>query len=121
MNNLLMQIIKRMDHHTSELIIGMGDLSGRAGRNVDEFQGVHGGISNCEKNQEERMLLECCDAKHLCIANTWLRKADKKKITYGSGCNESEIEFYVMGKVDRKFLKNFQVISGMSQYNPIGS
>ena len=39
------------------------------------------------------MLLEFCDAKHLCIANTWYRKADKKKIIYGSGCNESEIEF----------------------------
>ena len=24
-----------------------------------------------------------CDANHLCIAKTWLRKADKKKIGFG--------------------------------------
>ena len=39
------------------------------------------------------MLLEFYYAKHLCIANTWFRKADNKKITYGSGCNEIEIDF----------------------------
>ena len=44
------------------------------------------------------MLLEFCDAKHLCI-----RKADKKKITYGSGCNKSEIDFSIMRKIDCKF------------------
>ena len=55
------------------------------------------------------MLLELCDAKQLCIANTWYRKADRKKITYGSGCNKSEIDFCIMGKVDRKFLKNIKV------------
>ena len=52
------------------------------------------------------MQLEFCDAKHLRIANTWLRKADKRKITYGSGCNKSEIYICIMGKVDLKFLKN---------------
>ena len=58
------------------------------------------------------MLLEFCDARHLCIANTWLRKADKKRITYGSGCNKIEIYFCMVGKVDRKFLINVKVISG---------
>ena len=44
------------------------------------------------------MLLQFCDAKHLCVANTWYRKADMKNITYGSGCNESEIDFCIKGK-----------------------
>ena len=39
------------------------------------------------------MLLECCGARHLCTTDTWYGKGDKKKITYGSGCNESEIGF----------------------------
>ena len=58
------------------------------------------------------MPVEFCDAKHLFIANTWLRKADKKKITYGSGCNESKINFFIIGKVDSKFSKNVKVITG---------
>ena len=80
---------------------------------TDGFQGVHGGLSIGQGNQEGRMLLEFCDAKHLCIANTWLRKADNKKITHGSGFNKSENDFCIMGKVDIKFLKNANVITGV--------
>ena len=62
------------------------------------------------------MLLEFCDAKHICITNTWFRKADKKRITYGSRCNESEIDFCIMGKVDH-FLFYVKVITGELQHN----
>ena len=77
----------------------MGEFDGHVGRNIDGFQGVHGERGIGERNQEGRMLLEFCDAMDLCIANTWLRKADKKKMIYGSGCND----VCMMGKVDRKF------------------
>ena len=63
------------------------------------------------------MLLEFCDVKHLCIASTWFRKADQKRITYGSLCNRSEIDFCIMGKVDHKFLKNVKVITEELQNN----
>ena len=68
-------------HHRRQLIIGMVDFDGHVGRNIDVFQGVHGGFSISE---EGRMLLEFCDAKHLCIANTSFIKADKKRVAYGS-------------------------------------
>ena len=58
-------------HHKRELIIRIGDLNGHVGRNIDGFRGVNGGFSIGERNQEGRMLLEFCDAKRLCIANTW--------------------------------------------------
>ena len=68
----------------SELIIGMGNNKGHVGRNnnnnkghvgrnIDRFQGIHGGLSSWEGIQEEGMPLEFCDARHLCIANTWFR------------------------------------------------
>ena len=79
-------------HHTSELIIGMGDINGHVGRNIDAFHGVQGGLSIGERSQEEWMLSLFRYARHLCITNSWFRKADKKKITYGSGCNKSEID-----------------------------
>ena len=68
----------------SELIIGMGDCNGHVGGNIDGLQGIHGGFSIGERNQEGRMLLQFCDAKHLCIASAWIRKADNKKVAYGS-------------------------------------
>ena len=58
-------------------------------------------LALAEKNQEGRMLLQFCDAKHICIAETWFRKADKRKITFGPGCNKREIDFCIIGKVDR--------------------
>ena len=61
------------------------------------------------------MLVEFCDAKHSCIANTWSRKADKKKICYGSRCNKSEIDFCIVRKVDRQIFKNVKVITGGKQ------
>ena len=53
------------------------------------------------------MLLEFCDAKQLCIAHKWFRNADKKKITYGSGCNESEVGFSIVGNVDGRCCLNY--------------
>ena len=44
-------------------------------------------------------------------------KADKKKITYGSRCDESEIDFCIMGKVDRKFFLDVKVMTRELQRN----
>ena len=63
-------------HHTSELIIVIGDFNGHVGRNIDGCQGFHGVFSIGKGNHEGRMLLEFCEARHLCIANTWFRKVD---------------------------------------------
>ena len=95
----------------------MDDFNGHVGRSLDGFQGVHGRFIIGKRYQEGRMLLEFYDAKHLCIANTWFRRTDKKKITYSSGYNKSEIDFCMMGKADCKFLKNVKVITGEFQHN----
>ena len=65
------------------------------------------------------MLLEFCDAKHLRIANTWFRKADEKKITYGSGCNKSYIDFCIMIKVDSNFFFNVDIDKKQREENRV--
>ena len=54
--------------------------------------------------------------RHIGLETTWLRMADKKT-TNGSGCNKSEIDLCVMGKVDRKFIEDVKVITGRLQHN----
>ena len=54
------------------------------------------------------MLLEFCDEREVCVANTWF-KTEKRKITFKSGKNESEI-FILVSKEKRKFLKDVKVI-----------
>ena len=79
-------------------------------KKVDGFEGVHEGNRIGEQNLEGRMLLEFCNQKDLCVVNIWFKKDKKKKVTYGSGGNESEIHFVLVEKESRKFLKDVKVI-----------
>ena len=47
---------------------------------------------------------------YLCIANTWFGKTSREKITFGSGCSESGIDVFIIGKVDRNLFKYIKVI-----------
>ena len=94
----------------SEVVFGLGDFNGRVGEEIECLEGVHRGNGIGHRNAEGRMLLEFCDERELCVANTWFKKTDKRKITFKSGNNESEIDFILVSKENRKFLKDVKVI-----------
>ena len=93
-----------------EVVLGMGDFNGHVGRRIDGFEGVHGGYGISKRNVEGRRLLEFCDEKELCVANTWCEKKEQRKITCSIGGNETEIDFALVGKNNRKCLKDVKVI-----------
>ena len=45
-----------------------------------------------------------------CVANTWFEKMDHRKITCTMGGNETEIDFVLVGKNNKKYLKDVKVI-----------
>ena len=94
----------------SEGVFGLGDFNGHVVEEIKGFGGVNGGSGIGKRNAEGRMLLEFCDERELSVANTWFKKTDKRKITFKSGNNESEIDFILVSKANRKFLKNVNVI-----------
>ena len=55
------------------------------------------------------MLLDFCDQKELCVANTWYKKKDKRKVTYSSGGNDTEIDFVLVGKEKKKYLRDVKM------------
>ena len=55
-------------------------------------------------------MLEFCDEKELCVANTWFRKGEKRKVTYSAAENGTEIDFVLVGKENRKYLRDVKVI-----------
>ena len=61
------------------------------------------------------MLFEFCDQKHLSVANAWFKK-EKRKVTYSSGGNKTEIDFTLVEKEIRKFLKDVKLISWKLQH-----
>ena len=93
-----------------EVVFGLGDFNGHVGEEIIGFEGVHKGNGTGKRNVEGRMLLEFCDEKELCVANTWFKKTHKRKITFKSGNNESEIDFILVSKENKKFLKNVKAI-----------
>ena len=61
-------------HSILKLVLGMGDFNGHVGKRIKDYEGVHGGNGIGERNVEGKMLLEFCDEKELCVANTWFKK-----------------------------------------------
>ena len=62
------------------------------------------------------MLLDFCDQKELCVANSWFKKKDKRKVTYSLGGNDIEIDFVLGGKEKRKYSRDVKVIPGALQH-----
>ena len=94
----------------SEIIVSLGDFNGHVGKCAEGFEGVHGGNGVGKRNAEGRRLLEFCDERELCVANTWFKKTDKRKITYSGGGCETEIDFVLVGEKYRKYIRDVKVI-----------
>ena len=64
----------------SEIIVSLGDFNGHVGKCAEGFEGVHGGNGVGKRNAEGRRLLEFCDERELCVANTWFKRQTKGKL-----------------------------------------
>lgn len=104
---------------SGEMVLCMGDFNAHVGKDINGFEGVHGGNGVGERNLEGRMLLEFCDEKELCVANTWFKKKEERKVTFRSGENKTEIDFVLVAKDQRKYLRDVKVIPGELQHGLI--
>ena len=102
--------------NANEMELGLGDFNGHVGKCAEGFEGIHGGYGIGKRNVEGRMLLDFCVQKELCVANTWYKKRDERKVTYSSGGNDTEIDFVLVGKEKRKYLRDVKVIPGELQH-----
>ena len=80
------------------------------GKYAEGFEGVIGGNGVGKRNAEGRKLLKFCDERELCLANTWFKKTDKRKITYSAGGCRTEIDFVLVGEKYRKYIRDEKVI-----------
>ena len=103
--------------NANELVLGLGDFNCHVGKCAEGFEGIHGGHGIGKRNAEGRLLLDVCDQNELSVPNTWCKKRDKRKVTYSSGGNDTEIDFVVIGKEKRKYTRDVKVIPGELQHN----
>ena len=102
--------------NANELVLGLEDFNGHVGKCAEGFEDIHGWYGIGKRNAEGRMLLDFCDQEELCVANTWCKKKDKRKVTYSSGGNDTEIDFALVGKEKRKYLRDVKVIPAKLQH-----
>ena len=103
-------------HSMGELVLAMGDFNGHVGKQIEGYEGVHRGNGIRERNLKRKMLLEFCDEKELCVANKYFRKREKKKVEYRAKENGMEIDFVLVRKENRKYLRDMTVIPGELQH-----
>ena len=102
--------------NANALVLKLRDFNGHVRKCAEEFKGIHGGYAIGKRNAEGRMLLDFCDQKKLCVTNTWCKKKEKRKMTCSSGGNDREIDFVLVGKEKRKYLRDVKVIPGELQH-----
>ena len=102
--------------NANELVLGLGDFNGHDGKCAEGFEGIHARYGTGKRNAEGRILLHFCDQKELCVASAWYKKKDKRKVTYSSGENDTEIDFVLVGKEKKKCVRDVKVIPGELQH-----
>ncbi|KAK6743228.1 hypothetical protein RB195_010468 [Necator americanus] len=90
------------------LLIG-GDFNGHVGSRKDGFESCHGGYGYGARNDDGLRILEYAVASDLIIANTQYRKR-KSHLTYTSGGRETQIDFWMLRRRDRRLLQDSKVI-----------
>ena len=96
---------------TDMLVVG-GDLNAHVGENCGGFEGVHGGKGFGRRNVEGERILELAEALDLTILNTWFKKRKSHLITYQSGRNETQIDYFMTRKEERRLAIDCKVIPG---------
>ena len=88
------------------------DLNGYVGKDAGQFTQVHGGFGFGTINNEGQSIIEFCLAHNLKIVNTCFEKKEEHLITYNSGDNRSQIDFFLVRNSDRRICTNCKVIPG---------
>ena len=82
----------------------LGDMNGHVGRDVDGFEGVHGGNGFGDRNAEGEAILEFAICFDL-VANTFFTKETQKLVKYESGGVSSVVDYVLTRKNSMKEVK----------------
>ena len=82
----------------------LGDMNGHVGRDVDGFEGVHGGNGFGDHKAEGEAILEFATCFNL-VANTFFTKETQKLVKYESGGVSSGVDNVLARKNNMKDVK----------------
>ena len=94
----------------SERLVVAGDLNGHVGRDIDGYDGVHGGHGLGVRNEEGIKIMDFATAYEMRLMNTYYKKRENHLVTYNSGGRRSQIDFIMLRKEYIKECKNCKVL-----------
>jgi len=89
-----------------------GDLNGRVGALAEGYEGVHGGSGVGVRNTEGVRILQFGDALDMVVCNTMFKKRPSRLITYRSEGIKSQMDYFLVRRLDRKLVKDVKTIGG---------
>ncbi|CAH9078319.1 unnamed protein product, partial [Cuscuta europaea] len=92
-----------------KLVIG-GDLNGHVGPSRDGFESVHGGHGFGTRNEAGKNILDFASTYELTVMNTWFKKRDSHLVTYRSGANSTQIDYFLVRTTWRTSYTDCKVI-----------
>ncbi|CAL5375401.1 unnamed protein product [Camellia sinensis] len=95
------------------LVIG-GDFNGHVGIDKVGYERVHGGYGFGDRNEAGERILDFALASDLVVANTMYKKRKEHLITFKSGLVKSQIDYFLVRKVDCLKCNDCKVIPGES-------
>lgn len=100
-----LQLIRPEEH----LAIG-GNLNGHIGVERDRYEQFHGGLGSGMCNNDGDWVLDCVEAHDLTITNTFFRKKLMHLITYSSGGQTFQINYWLIQQHNLKLVTDAKVI-----------
>ena len=89
-------------------------MNAHVGESSDGFEGVHGGRGFGRRNQEGDRFLELAEAMNLIVLNTHFEKRRSHLITYKNGQNETQIDYILVRREDKKIIMDCKIIPNES-------
>eukprot|EP00262_Sarcandra_glabra_P012088 TRINITY_DN3039_c0_g2_i3.p1 TRINITY_DN3039_c0_g2~~TRINITY_DN3039_c0_g2_i3.p1 ORF type:complete len:402 (+),score=55.32 TRINITY_DN3039_c0_g2_i3:275-1480(+) len=96
----------------SESIVIGGDFNGHVGKMRNGYERIHGGYGFGERNEMGGAILDFAVAFDLAIANTFFKKKDEHLITFKSGANRTQIDYFLVRRREWANCKDCKVIPG---------
>ena len=93
------------------MYVVLGDMNRHVARDVDGFEGVHGGNGFGDRIAHGEAILDFATCFDL-VANTFFTKETQKLVTYESGWVTSVVDYVLARKNSMKDVKDVKVIPG---------
>ena len=98
------------------MVITDGDFNGHVGKEVNGYEGVHGGYGYDIRYTEGEDILKMTATLDRVVCNTWFIKRDSRPITYSSGTCSTKIAHILVRNNDRKLIRDVKVIQVKKLY-----